>query len=148
MIEIVEIPAVATHPVRRSVLRTGTVSDDVVFDGDDESTTFHLGVTVHGELVAVSTWRHERCAHHPGRPAYRLRGMATLPAQRTSGFGGRLLDAGIDRCRTAGAELVWARARVSALDFYVHRGFEPIGGHYLDATTGLPHCDIVLELSG
>lgn len=148
MIEIVELSAVDTHLVRRSVLRTGTVSDDVVFDGDEEATTFHLGVTVHGELVAVSTWRHQACAHHAGRPAYRLRGMATLPARRASGFGGRLLDAGADRCRSTGAELVWARARVSALEFYVHRGFEPIGADYVDATTGLPHRDIVLELIG
>lgn len=146
MIEIVELDAAATHPLRRSVLREGTASDVVVFDGDDEPTTIHLGATIDGELVAVATCLQRPHADQPNRLAFQLRGMATVPAQRGSGVGGRILDAGVDRCRAAGAELVWARARVSALSFYLHRGFRTVGDEYVDATTGLPHCDIVRDL--
>lgn len=146
MIEIVELDAAATHPLRRSVLRDGTASDVVVFDGDDESTTFHHGAIVDGELVAVATWLWRPYADQAERPAFQLRGMATAPPQRRSGVGGRLLEEGLDRCRSAGAEVVWARARVGALSFYLGRGFRTVGDEYVDSTTGLPHRDVVRDL--
>jgi GNAT superfamily N-acetyltransferase len=141
--EIVEVAAVDTHPLRRTVLRTGTASDVVEFEGDDLASTFHLGATCDGELIAVSTWL-ER--NHPDRPDLRgrqLRGMATAPSHRSCGVGAALLAAGIERCAGDGAQLVWARARVSALAFYRRHGFEPVGPGYVDPTTGLPHRDII-----
>ncbi len=147
MIEVVELDAAATHPLRRSVLRSGTASDVVEFDGDDEPTTFHLGVRSDGELVAISTWLARRYPDRPDRPAFQLRGMATAPERRGQGDGSCLLDAGIARCVELGAELVWARARVSALGFYRRRGFDPVGAAYVDQTTGLPHCDIIRPLT-
>jgi GNAT superfamily N-acetyltransferase len=146
MIDIVEIAAVATHPLRRSVLRSGTPSDVVTFDGDELPTTFHLGARVGGELVAVSTWLARRYPDSPGRAAHQLRGMATAPVHRGTGIGAVLLAAGLARCGAAGSELVWARARVAALGFYERHGFAPVGPEYVDLTTGLPHRDIVRVL--
>ena len=52
-----EISAPDTHELRRSVLRDGTPSDQVEWNGDDEPTTFHLGVRLdEGTIVAISTW--------------------------------------------------------------------------------------------
>lgn len=146
MWQIVELDAGETHPLRRAILRDGTASNEVVFDGDDEPGTFHLGVRVDGALVAISSWLPRRYPDLPASPGHQLRGMATEPATRGSGLGRELLTAGLDRCREAGSDLVWARARVAALGFYERHGFEPVGVEYVDLTTGLPHHDIVRRL--
>jgi predicted GNAT family N-acyltransferase len=144
---VVEIAATETHPLRRTVLRDGTASDVVVFDGDELATTFHLGVRDDDGIVAISTWIERHHPAHPELVGYQVRGMATDPVRRGSGLGALLLAAGVDRCRAAGADLVWARARVTALAFYRRHGFAASGPEYLDETTGLAHRDIVLRLT-
>ena len=72
--------------------------------------------------------------------------MATVDAHRGEGRGAQLLEAGIQRCRSAGAALVWARARDTALPFYVRHGFAMVGVGYVDLTTGLPHHDVIREI--
>jgi predicted GNAT family N-acyltransferase len=145
--EIVEIDATDTHPLRRRVLRDGTASDVVEFEGDDLGTTFHLGARVGGELIGISTWVLRAYPDRPADVAFQLRGMATDPAlQRRRGVGTALLLAGLDRCRAAGAALVWARARDTALPFYERHGFNTVGPGYTDLTTGLPHHDMLRSL--
>ena len=146
MVEVVEIPAAATHQLRRVVLRDGTASDAVVFDGDELGSTWHLGARVGGTIVAISTWMVRTYPDRPAAPAHQLRGMATAPDHRRSGIGAHLLAAGVARCIELGDDLVWARARVSALGFYERHGFEPIGADYVDLATGLPHRDIIRTL--
>jgi predicted GNAT family N-acyltransferase len=141
--EIVEITAAETHDLRRRVLRDGTRSDALVWDGDEDPTTFHLGARTDGELVAISTWLRRRYPDRPADEAFQLRGMATEPSRRGSGVSGRLLRAGLDRCAEQGAILVWARARVAAISFYERHGFVPVGPEYTDLTTGLRHRDIL-----
>lgn len=142
-VRIVTIDADETHHLRRTVLRADTPSRAVEFDGDDLDSTFHLGALVDGRLVAVSSWFCRGCPHDDREPAYQLRGMATDPAVRGQGLGGLLLEHGLRKCRSLAAEIVWARARVPALDFYRRHGFEPVGDPYLDTTTDLPHHDIL-----
>jgi predicted GNAT family N-acyltransferase len=142
-VEIVDLPAQDTHALRKTILRDGTASDVVEFDGDDLPSTFHLAVVIDGEIVAISTWLARDHPDHPDRAGVQLRGMATSPERRGTGISADLLAAGIDRCRTSGVELVWARARVAALSFYVRHGFESIGDEYTDPTTGLAHIDIL-----
>ena len=110
-------------------------------------TTFHLGLRIDDEIVAVSTWLARRYPDRPGEPGYQLRGMATDPDHRGCGLGARLLAAGLDRCRAEGATLVWARARDSALPFYERHGFTTVGPGYVDLTTGLPHHDILRSIA-
>lgn len=145
-VEIVEIAAADTHDLRRRVLRDGTPSDAVAWDGDEDLTTFHLGATADGELVAISTWLRNRYPDRPAEEGYQLRGMATEPAQRGTRVSSALLVAGLERCALLRADLVWARARVPALSFYERHGFEVVGPEYVDLTTGLPHRDIVRSL--
>lgn len=143
MTEVVEIAAADTHDLRRRILRADTPSDVVVWDGDDDPATFHLGARVDERLIAISTWLRRRYPDRPAQDAFQLRGMATDPSFRGSGVSDRLLLAGLARCSAAGATLVWARARVAALSFYERHGFEAVGAEYSDLTTGLPHRDIV-----
>lgn len=152
MIRVVELTAVQTHDLRRSLLRDGTASDRVEFEGDDDPTTFHLGAVLDDglgdglgdRLVSISTWMSRRYPDLPQHPGHQLRGMATVPAARGTGVSAELLRAGLDRCTRAGSSLVWARARVAALAFYERHGFETHGPEYVDLTTGLPHRDIVV----
>jgi predicted GNAT family N-acyltransferase len=144
--ELVELQPQETHALRRAVLRTGTPNDEVVFDGDELESTFHLGLRVDGEVVAISTWVERPYPDRPGDRAFQIRGMATVDARRGEGLGERLLDAGIERCRRDGAALVWARARDTALAFYVRHGFVTVGLGYVDLTTGLPHHDVIRNL--
>lgn len=146
MIRVVELTADQTHGLRRKLLRDGTASSDVVFDGDDEPETFHLGATVDDDLVAISTWMSRRYPDLPEHAAHQLRGMATAPAARGSGVSAEVLLAGLRRCAELGSTAIWARARVAALSFYERHGFETRGQEYVDLTTGLPHRDIVLVL--
>ena len=145
--QLVELRSEETHALRRTVLRNDTPSDEVVFDGDDLESTFHLGVRVDGQVVAISTWLDRAYPDRPGDRGFQVRGMATVAARRGEGFGTRLLTAGIERCRSEGAALVWARARDTALPFYVRHGFTPVGLGYVDLTTGLPHHDVIREIS-
>jgi predicted GNAT family N-acyltransferase len=143
MIEVVELTAAQTHPLRRSLLRDGTRSDVVTFDGDELATTFHLGATIEGRLVTISTWVLRRYPDLPEHEGHQLRGMATEPDARGTGASAAVLRAGLARCAAAGSSVVWARARVAALSFYERYGFEVRGDEYVDLTTGLPHRDIV-----
>ncbi|MGA9276311.1 GNAT family N-acetyltransferase [Ilumatobacter sp.] len=45
-----------THDLRRRVLRDGNPDAQLVWAGDDEPTTAHLGIILDGAIVAVSTW--------------------------------------------------------------------------------------------
>lgn len=144
MIRVVDLAADQTHELRRTQLRGGVGGDAVVFEGDDEPTTFHLGATIAGEIVSISTWLTRRYPDLPAHGGHQLRGMATAPAARGSGVSAVLLRAGLARCADRGSTLVWARSRVAALSFYERHGFEPRGHEYVDLTTGLPHRDIVV----
>lgn len=148
VVEVVEVAAADCHELRARVLRADTLTREVRVDGDDRHDTFHLGVRgADGRLVAISTWIPRPHPDHPHLPALQLRQMATAPEVRGSGLGARLLDAGVLRARAAGAELVWARARDTALGFYLRHGFVTHGGGYTDASTGLPHHDVVRHLA-
>jgi len=140
-IEQVGIEAVL--PVRMRVLRDGTPSDDPRFDGDDDPTTVHLAAVADGQVVAVSTWLERPWRLEPRRRAAQLRGMATLASSQGTGIGALLLDAGVRRAFDAGAEIVWANARDSALGFYLRHGFEIEGEGFRTLDTDLPHHRII-----
>lgn len=127
------ISAADTYDLRRRILRDGDSDAVVEWVGDDEDSTFHLGIRDRsGAVVAISTWL--------GRPpATQIRGMATDPELVGSGLGSRLLAAGIERCRSRGDTVVWANARVTAISFYERAGFTVVGAVFETADTGLPH---------
>lgn len=142
--EIVEVSAVETHPLRLSVLRHDTPTKDVSFTEDSDPGAIHVGVRVGGELVAISTWIPRP---HGEQPATQLRGMATARHLQGTGIGGVLVEAGCERVTASGGRLVWARARDTALDFYLRHGFVVEGDGFIDATTELPHHVVVRALA-
>ncbi len=142
--EVVELSPEETHPLRLAVLRSDTPTKEVSFDEDTWPGAIHLGLRIDGELVAISTWIPRP---HNDRPAVQLRGMATAQHLQGIGLGGVLLQAGCDRVAATGVRLVWARARDSALDFYLRHGFVVEGDGFIDTTTELPHHLVVRTLT-
>ncbi|HUF98309.1 MAG TPA: GNAT family N-acetyltransferase [Ilumatobacter sp.] len=135
-----------TFALRKAILRDGTTSDVVTFEGDDDIDTVHLGWRVNGNVVAISTWMVRSYYLRPSLAAYQLRGMATDPSVRGTGIGSQLLLAGLDHCRQNHAEAVWARARDAAVAFYEAHGFSVVGDGYVDGETGVEHHDVFLVL--
>jgi GNAT superfamily N-acetyltransferase len=140
---VIELTAAQTHPLRLDVLRRGTPSRDVAFAEDELPSTLHLGVELDGVVVGVSTWIENEHPDLPATRAVQLRGMATAPHLRSHGIGGLLLESGVERMFASGHDLVWARARDTALTFYERHGFVRRGPGYVDVVTGIPHHDIV-----
>lgn len=140
---VVELAAAETHPLRLAVLRADTPTKVLTFDGDDMPGTFHLGVRVGEAVVAVSTWIPNRFGDEP---AVQLRGMATAKHLQGRGLGAILIESGCERAAQV-APIVWARARDTALSFYLGHGFVVDGVGFIDETTKLPHHVIVRRLS-
>lgn len=142
-IEIVEIPAAATHPLRLAVLRFDTPTKEVSFAEDDWPGCWHLGARWGGDLVGTSTWVPRAL---DGRPGVQLRGMATARQLQGRGIGGILLEEGCRLAAARGFTLVWARARDAALAFYERHGFAVEGDGFVDAATQLPHHLVIRTL--
>ncbi len=144
---VVEISTADTHPLRLAVLREHTPTSDVTFPEDDWPDTVHLGVVdAAGLVVATSSWVQRDCPEYPGERGAQLRGMATARALQGTGVGGLLLEAGIERHREQGVEVVWARARDTALGFYRRHGCAVVGDGFIDDTTQLSHHIVVRRL--
>ena len=123
-------------PIRHSVLRPGHPVAAAIYETDRSPDVFHVAERDGGVVVACATLFPEPL---DGEPAWRLRGMATLPGHRGRGIGGRLLDAGVAEIARRGGRLVWCNGRSAAAAFYLRHGFTirgeefdlpPIGPHY------------------
>ena len=135
-------------PLRHAVLRPGKPESASVWDRDDDAV--HIGAWQDDALVGCATVFADGWAGADGYPAepaaWRLRGMAVDPSRQGGGIGRAVLAAAIEAARDAGAPLIWANARMTAMSFYESAGFVAVGEEYLTAETRLPHKKIVLPL--
>lgn len=126
------------HPLRLRVLRPGQPPSSVDHDYDYFAETIHVAaVDATNEVVACATLYPEDTSD--GRPAWRLRAMATAPEVRGKGYGAKALRFGMQLARERGATLLWCNARSGAVWFYERLGFvktseefeiPPIGPHF------------------
>ena len=72
--------------------------------------------------------------------------MAVDPSRQGSGVGAQVLSQAVAAAREAGAPLIWANARTTALGFYLRHGWQVAGEEFLASDTGLPHHPIRLDL--
>ncbi|MEN9801667.1 MAG: hypothetical protein RLZ37_792 [Actinomycetota bacterium] len=139
-IEIRFVDVAHVRPLRREVLRADMPEATVDFEGDDDSTTFHLAAVDRSlSIIAVSSWMERPSIDDPTRRAVQLRGMATRVQFQNWGLGARLLESGFRTAQERSIELVWANARNSALNFYLKNGFEIVGEGFIEGVTRLPH---------
>ncbi|MAO25482.1 MAG: GNAT family N-acetyltransferase [Phycisphaerae bacterium] len=145
-IEIRQISAVQARPVRQRVLRPHQRAEELVYPGDDDADTFHLGAVDGDEVLAIlSMYRH---AQPPSEPfaeprAWRIRGMASVPEARGTGLGRRLVEEARDLVWEVSPDPIWCNARQSAFGFYEKLGFAIVGGVFEIEAIG-PHAVMVL----
>jgi GNAT superfamily N-acetyltransferase len=141
-VTVVELTAEETYPLRLEVLRNDTPSRAAAFAEDELPGTTHLGLRDGAEIVAVSTWIPKP---YLDEAALQLRGMAIAAHLQGQGLGTILLEAGCTRAATV-VPLVWARARDTAVPFYVRHGFTIEGDGFIDEQTAKPHHLIIKRL--
>jgi predicted GNAT family N-acyltransferase len=126
--DIRKIDARTAREVRHSVLRPHQEPWEIVFDGDDEPDTLHVGAFRDEDLVAIASVMRESLPGEEDAGAWRVRGMATVPEVRGQGYGGALLERCLAHVTDHGGRVVWCNARVDAVGFYRRYGFESESG--------------------
>ena len=136
-----------TYALRTAVLRADTPTADPKYAEDTKQGTVHLGIFDQNKtLIATSTWVINPWQHDPSALAIQLRGMAVATNHQESGLGKLLLDAGISHAKTLDAKYIWAKARDSALAFYLRNNFVSVGDGFTEGVTQMPHHLVVREI--
>ena len=133
-------------PLRVEVLRKGTPATECSYPEDSYGDAVHLGIVRQSRVIATSTWFTKQCPLVVDVAAMQLKGMAVAENLHGEGLGEQLIAAGIDIAKDRGVSLVWARARDSALGFYVKCDFVAVGDGFIDEPTGMPHHIVVRRL--
>ncbi len=144
-IEVRQITAEETIPLRHAVLRPGRPVETARFSGDDLPSTNHFGVFRKGALLCIASLFQAELPDEPGIPAIQLRGMATESAAQGTGLGRALVVACAEFSRVQGAQLLWCNARTYASGFYRKLGFEIVGAEFDIPDVG-PHYRMKLRL--
>ena len=133
-------------PLRVKVLRKGTPVTHCNYPEDTYEDVIHLGVKNENTVVGTSSWFRKECPDLDGEAAIQLKGMAVDDSLQGSGIGVQIIAAGLALATERGVSIVWARARDSALGFYLRCGFTEIGPGYIDEPTGMPHHNVYRRL--
>jgi len=140
MLEIKEITADSTRPLRHSILRPNQTLADCIYPGDDDDLSFHIGAYEDGQLICIASFFPQSTERIAQTKQYRLRGMATSPAFRSKGIGAEVLKRGEEIALAKGYDVLWCNARTSASGYYLKQGYsafddefeiEGIGPHYV-----------------
>lgn len=136
--------------LRHSVLREGMPIEEAHFDGDHERDTWHMGIFYldrYGERIGTVVC----CATFmlngwEGKPAWQLRGMATYPQFRGTGFGRKLLQESEQVIsQSSRIKLFWCNAREPAVQFYEKQDWKIVSDIFEIPTAGF-HRKMIKQL--
>lgn len=136
-ISIKKITALETYSVRQPVLRKGRSIDSCRFDGDDLSTTFHLGIFSDNKLAGIATFLENTNKLFTEKKQFQLRGMAILKEYQKKGLGELLLKEGEAIILKKNGDRLWFNARELAVSFYKKNGFNIFGSAFNIPEIGL-----------
>ena len=137
---IKKISAATTFSVRNPILRPNLPVESCRFEGDNLSTTIHLGYYDAEKLVGIVSVFRKSNVNWPYKKQIQIRGMAVLTDFQKKGIGEKLIQEIIEIAMKSKIELIWFNARINAVPFYEKIGFhstgtafeiEGIGTHYL-----------------
>jgi GNAT superfamily N-acetyltransferase len=147
-VDVREITAAQTLPLRSMVLRPNRPVETAIFSGDNDPDTLHLGAFDDDRLVGIASLYRaplpstingpDGFTDETGAVTWQLRGMAVEPAAQGRGYGRVLLNACINHVAEHGGVLLWCNARKEAVEFYVAAGFEVSGNEFVIPDVG-PH---------
>jgi|GraSoiStandDraft_16_1057320.scaffolds.fasta_scaffold1806817_1 Predicted acyltransferase len=144
-VEVRQISAAETVPLRHAVLRPGRPLETALFAGDELPSTTHFGAFRNRQLLCVASLYEAELPDQPGVAAIQLRGMATAAEAQRTGLGRALVLGCVAFARAKRARLLWCNARVYACAFYSKLGFEIVGDEFDIPDVG-PHYRMKLEL--
>jgi predicted GNAT family N-acyltransferase len=144
-VEVRQISAAETIPLRHAVLRAGRPVETAFFAGDDLPSTTHFGALRNGQLLCIASLFEAELPEEPGVAALHLRGMATATEAQRTGLGQALVIGCVAFAREKGAQLLWCNARTYASEFYSKLGFEIVGKEFDIPDVG-PHYRMKLVL--
>ncbi len=122
------VDADTIRPLRHRVLRAGLPFETAFFPEDYHPDTRHYAAFDGDRVVACLTLLKSQWE---GRNAWQLRGMATDPDYRGSGWGGALLDyAETEAAGSGHATEFWCNAREKAVPFYARYGWVVVGERF------------------
>ena len=125
---IKNITAKETFIVRHPVLRPGRPIESCSFDLDNHPSSLHLGVEKDNRIIAVLSALPIQCENFPGLKSMRIRGIATLPEFQRKGLGSLLMNEIEERLLNfKKINLLWLNARINAVGFYEHLGYNAVG---------------------
>jgi ribosomal protein S18 acetylase RimI-like enzyme len=136
--EIRPISAEETRELRHLILRPFQQPHELVYPGDLEAASMHVGAFADGRLVGVASVVLRTMPGSASTTAWQLRGMATCPEVRRLGVGTAMLRACIKHVALSGGTILWCNARTPAVPFYKRLGFETRGEEFQVARSG-PH---------
>lgn len=145
-VEVRQISAAETVPLRHAVLRPGRPVETAFFAGDDLPSTNHFGVFRNGQLLCIASLFAAELPDEPGVAAIQLRGMATATESQRTGLGRALVIGCVAFARKKGARRLWCNARTYAAGFYSKLGFEIVGKEFDIPDVG-PHYRMKLDLA-
>lgn len=103
----------------------------MIYPGDEDADTLHLGLYTLGRLVGVaSLYREPPPDALKATTAWRLRGMAVEHTLQGKGHGAALLRACLEHAEHQGGSQVWCNARTTASGFYRSLGFAQKGDEF------------------
>ncbi len=147
-LEVVKLQTSETYVLRTAVLRDNTPTSDPKYAEDSNPGTVHLGIfDAHENLIGTSTWVINPWQEDSTAQAIQLRGMAVATIHQKSGLGKLLLDAGVIHAEKLKAKYIWAKARDSALNFYLRHDFSVVGDGFTEGTTQMPHHLVVRKIN-
>jgi predicted N-acetyltransferase YhbS len=144
MIDVRRADAAEIRLLRRDVLRPGGTLDPSQYDLMPAA--IHIGAFDGETVIGCASVFPE--PHESDPLAWRLRGMAVDPSRQGEGIGRLVLEASVAAATEAGAPLLWATGRVSAMAFYQRLGWQAVGDVFSYGPADLPHLLILLSLSG
>lgn len=133
LITVEQIRVEFARMIRHQVLRTQQPFDAVIYPEDDSFSAQHFGAFLPTEFVGAASIYKEPLpliADDSTANAWRLRGMAVLPAHQNKGCGKMLLREVIEFIKIQKGAVLWCNARCTAMGFYLAANFEIVGGKF------------------
>jgi GNAT superfamily N-acetyltransferase len=128
------VPLEGTLELRDRMLSPGHPGRPVIWPYDDEQAT-HWGAFDDDHVIGCVSCCPGSIPGFPAAHAYRFHSMAVDAPRQGQGVGRLMLKHIAQELHGAGAELLFATARDSALGFYLRCGMQP-GGTFTVAETG------------
>ncbi|GGD13446.1 GNAT family N-acetyltransferase [Flavobacterium orientale] len=133
---IKEISSLETYSVRHPVLREGQSMDSCKFDGDDLTSTIHLGLYINAALVGVVSVFEKNHVFFDSKKQFQVRGMAVLKHHQKMGYGEELLFEAENHAVKYYGTLIWFNARENAVGFYEKKGYQICGDSFFIENIG------------